>query len=344
MKALTAHMPRVRLGHAPTPLEPMRRLGEWLGGPRLYVKRDDCTGLATGGNKARKLEFLLGDALAQGATVLVTVGALQSNHVRQTAAAAARLGLACVALLEDKVDIASAAYQHGGNVMLDALLGARVLRYPRGTDMAAQLAAFCDELRGQGQRPYAVPMGGSSAIGNLGYVECARELAQQARDMGVPLTHIVLATGSGGTHAGLQAGMLALGLPVQVMGINIMGEVGAQAAMVWRQVQATLAQLDVVRPFDAADLRLMDGYVGDGYGLSTAAGMAAIRSVARLEAVLLDPVYTGKAMGGLIDLARRGHWSAEDHVVFLHTGGQAGLFAYADQMAAEAPEGLQMKP
>lgn len=341
MKALTEQQPRVRLGHAPTPLEPMARLTEWLGGPRLYVKRDDCTGLATGGNKARKLEFLLADALAQGATAVVTVGALQSNHVRQTAAATARLGLACVALLEDKVDIATAAYQHGGNVLLDGLLGASVRRYPRGTDMAAQLAAVCDELRGQGQRPYAVPMGGSSAIGNLGYVECARELAQQAQDMGIPLTHIVLATGSGGTHAGLQAGVLALGLPVQVVGVNIMGEVGAQTAMVWRQLQATLAQLDVASPFGVADLTLVDGHVGSGYGLPTASGMEAIRTVARLEALLLDPVYTGKAMGGLIDLARCGHWSAGDHVVFLHTGGQAGLFAYADHMAADAPQGLQ---
>ena len=328
------HHPRVRLGHAPTPLEPMARLSEWLGGPSLYVKRDDCTGLATGGNKARKLEFLLGDALAQGATVVVTVGALQSNHVRQTAAAAAKLGLACVALLEDKVDIATAAYQHGGNVMLDALLGASVRRYPRGTVMAEQLAAVCDELRGQGQRPYAVPMGGSSAIGNLGYMDCARELARQARDMGIPMTHIVLATGSGGTHAGLQAGVLALGLPVQVVGINIMGEVAAQAAMVWQQLQATLALAGVASPFGEADLQLMDGYVGSGYGLPTAAGMEAIRTVARLEALLLDPVYTGKAMSGLIDLARRGHWSRDDHVLFLHTGGQAGLFAYADQMSA----------
>ncbi|MDE2415972.1 MAG: D-cysteine desulfhydrase [Comamonadaceae bacterium] len=339
MKALTDAYPRVRLGHLPTPLEPLPHLTEWLAGPRLYVKRDDCTGLATGGNKARKLEFLLADALAQGATVVVTVGALQSNHVRQTAAAAARLGLACVALLEDKVDIATAAYQQGGNVMLDALLGASVRRYPRGTDMAARLAAVCDELQGQGQRPYAVPMGGSSAIGNLGYVECARELAQQALDQGIPMTHIVLATGSGGTHVGLQAGVLALGLPVQVVGVNIMGEVGAQTAMVWRQLQATLAQLDVASPFGATDLTLVDGHVGSGYGLPTAGGMEAIRTVARLEALLLDPVYTGKAMGGLIDLTRRGHWSAGDHVVFLHTGGQAGLFAYAEHMAADAPQG-----
>ena len=309
------HNPRIRLGHAPTPLEPMARLTEWLGGPRLYVKRDDCTGLATGGNKARKLEFLLGDALAKEATVIVTVGALQSNHVRQTAAAAAKLGLACVALLEDKVDINTTAYQHGGNVMLDT-------------------------LQKQGQRPYAVPMGGSSAIGNLGYVECVRELAQQAKDMGIPMTHIVLATGSGGTHAGIQAGVLALDLPVEVMGINIMGEVDAQASMVWRQLQATLAQLGVARPFGATDLKLMDGYVGSGYGLPTASGMEAIHTVARLEAILLDPVYTGKAMSGLIDLARRGHWSPEAHVVFLHTGGQAGLFAYADHIKADTPDSL----
>ena len=334
------HNPRIRLGHAPTPLEPMARLTEWLGGPRLYVKRDDCTGLATGGNKARKLEFLLGDALAKEATVIVTVGALQSNHVRQTAAAAAKLGLACVALLEDKVDINTTAYQHGGNVMLDTLLGASVRRYPRGTNMAEQLAAVCDDLQKQGQRPYAVPMGGSSAIGNLGYVECARELAQQAKDMDIPMTHIVLATGSGGTHAGMQAGVLALDLPVEVMGINIMGEVDAQASMVWRQLQATLAQLGVARPFGATDLKLMDGYVGSGYGLPTASGMEAIHTVARLEAILLDPVYTGKAMSGLIDLARRGHWSPEAHVVFLHTGGQAGLFAYADHIRADTPNSL----
>lgn len=337
MGNLIDHKPRVCLSHVPTPLEPLPRLTKLLGGPQLYIKRDDCSGLATGGNKARKLEFLLGEALAQQATEVVTVGALQSNHVRQTAAAAAKVGLPCIALLEDKVEIGTEAYQHNGNLLLDELLGAKVRRYPRGTNMAEQLAKTCEELRLQGRQPYAVPMGGSSAIGNLGYMACAQELVQQAEEMGIPIKHVVLATGSGGTHAGLQAGMLALELPVEVIGINIMNELAAQSSMVWRQVQATLAEAGVARPFEQADLKLVGGYMGEGYGLPTAMGIEAIRLLAQLEAVLLDPVYTGKAMSGLIDMAKRGHWTSADHVVFLHTGGQAGLFAYADQLSVQPP-------
>jgi len=322
--------PRVRLSHSPTPLEPLTRLSRHLGGPHLYIKRDDCSGLATGGNKARKLEFLLGEALADKATDIITVGALQSNHVRQTAAAAARLGIPCIALLEEKVPIDADAYRSNGNVLLDQLLGAEVRRYPRGTDMAGQLELACAALRAQGRRPYAVAMGGSSPVGSLGYMDCAEELVQQADEMNIPLSHIVVATGSGGTHAGLLAGMVALQRPVTVCGINIMGAVAAQRDMVGRLAERTLALAGVAAQGMPADIQLYGDYLGTGYGMPTAAGMAAIRLLAEQEGVLLDPVYTGKAMSGLLDLLRQGHWSADDHVVFLHTGGQAGLFAYAD--------------
>jgi L-cysteate sulfo-lyase len=321
---------RIRLCNSPTPLEPLPRLNAELGGPRLFIKRDDCSGLATGGNKARKLEFLLGEALAQGASHVITVGALQSNHVRQTAAAAARVGLPCLALLENKVDNPSAAYQQNGNLLLDRLFGAEIRIYPRGTDMAAQLQEAAAVLRRQGQVPYAVPLGGSSAVGNLGYVACAEELLQQAQQMGITLDHIVLATGSGGTQAGLLAGMLAQQQSTQVIGISIMGDAAAQSALVCQQVQATLETIGASVACDASAVRVESGYVGEGYGMPTANGLNAILRLARLEAILLDPVYTGKAMAGLIDLVGRGCFSPLENVVFLHTGGQAGLFAYSD--------------
>ena len=322
-----ARFPRARFAHLPTPLEPMPRLSEALGGPRLFVKRDDCTGLAGGGNKTRKLEFLVGAAIAEGADTLVTQGAVQSNHVRQTIAAAARFGLACEVILEERVATNAVDYQGSGNVLLDNLLGGKSRRVPAGTDMNAALAEVADDVRARGGKPYVIPGGGSNPIGALGYVDCAIELVAQANAQGLVIDRIVTATGSAGTHAGLVAGLALIGADIPVLGIGVRAPKDVQEANVHKLALATAAVLDhedrVRREMTVADC----DYVGAGYGLVDEAVIDALKLAARTEGLLLDPVYSGKAMKGLIALARAGAFKDET-VVFLHTGGAQGLFGY----------------
>ena len=328
---LLSRFARVRLAHLPTPLEPMPRLSAALGGPQLWVKRDDCTGLAGGGNKTRKLEFLLGEALAQGADTLVTQGAVQSNHVRQTAAAAARFGLACEIILEERTGSKAIDYVGSGNVLLDRLMGAKLRNVAAGTDMNAALATVAEEVRSQGGKPYVIPGGGSNAVGALGYVECAIELVAQANAQGLVIDRIITPTGSAGTHAGLVAGLALIGADIPVLGIGVRAPKPVQEANVHRLAVETAELLGhgerVSREMTVADC----DYVGAGYGLIDDAVIEALKLVARTEALLLDPVYTGKAMKGLIALCRAGHFKDET-VVFLHTGGAQGLFGYASEL------------
>ncbi|MDB5416638.1 MAG: 1-aminocyclopropane-carboxylate deaminase [Phenylobacterium sp.] len=326
----------VRFAHLPTPLEPLPRLSEALigrsgGGPDLWVKRDDCTGLAGGGNKTRKLEYLLGDALANEADTLVTQGAVQSNHVRQTAAAAARFGLACEVILEARTGSDAADYTRSGNVLLDELLGARIRTVPGGTDMNQALAEVAAEVAERGGRPYVIPGGGSNIIGALGYVECALELVVQANEAGLEIDRIVTATGSAGTHAGLVAGLAVMGADIPVLGIGVRAPRDVQEANVFKLAQDTADLLGhrdrVTREMVVADC----DYVGAGYGLVDDAVIEALKLAARTEGLLLDPVYTGKAMKGLIALSKQGRFDGET-VVFLHTGGAQGLFAYQSVM------------
>jgi len=322
-----ARFPRARFAHLPTPLEPMPRLSEALGGPRLFVKRDDCTGLAGGGNKTRKLEFLLGAALEAGADTLVTQGAVQSNHVRQTAAAAARFGLKCEVILEERVPTNALDYTASGNVLLDRLLGAKLRNVPAGSDMNAALETVAEEVRAAGGKPYVIPGGGSNPIGALGYVDCAIELVAQANAQGLVIDRIVTATGSAGTHAGLVAGLALIGADIPVLGIGVRAPKDTQEANVHKLAVQTAALLGheerVAREMTVADC----DYVGAGYGLVDEAVIDGLKLVARTEALLLDPVYTGKAMKGLIALSRAGAFKDET-VVFLHTGGAQGLFGY----------------
>jgi L-cysteate sulfo-lyase len=322
-----ARFPRARFAHLPTPLEPMPRLSEALGGPRLFVKRDDCTGLAGGGNKTRKLEFLLGAALEAGADTLVTQGAVQSNHVRQTAAAAARFGLKCEVILEERVPTNAVDYTASGNVLLDRLLGAKLRNVAAGSDMNAALETVAEEVRATGGKPYVIPGGGSNPIGALGYVDCAIELVAQANAQGLVIDRIVTATGSAGTHAGLVAGLALIGADIPVLGIGVRAPKETQEANVHKLAVQTAALLGheerVTREMTVADC----DYVGAGYGLVDEAVIDGLKLVARTEALLLDPVYTGKAMKGLIALSRAGAFKDET-VVFLHTGGAQGLFGY----------------
>lgn len=305
----------------------MPRLSDALGGPRLFIKRDDCTGLAGGGNKTRKLEFLVGEALNQGADILVTQGAVQSNHVRQTAAAASRHGLRCHALLERRVVDHSPAYASTSNVFLDRLFGATLEYRPSGLDMNAEAAAVAERLRGAGHRPYFIPGGGSNATGALGYVDAAQEILQQCADQSLSFDWLVMATGSTGTHAGLLAGFHALGAGPPVMGISVRQPRERQASAVHALAQATAQKLESTSiPQDWT--KVDDRFVGKGYGIPAPSTIEAIEMTARFEGILLDPVYTGKGMAGLIGLVRDGFFKPSDRVLFLHTGGAVALHAY----------------
>lgn len=325
-----ARFPRIRLAHLPTPLEPLPRLSEVLG-VELWIKRDDCTGLAGGGNKTRKLEFLLGDAFEQEADTLVTQGAVQSNHVRQTAAAAAAQGLKCEVILEARTGSTALDYTGNGNVLLDRLFGAGIRVVPGGADMVAELEKTAAEVRARGGRPYIIPGGGSNPIGALGYVDCAREIVVQADELDMPIDRIVTATGSAGTHAGLVAGLAVMGADIPVLGIGVRAPKAKQEENVLKLAQATAALLG--RPGAVtADMVVADcDYVGEGYGLIDDAVIAALILAARTDGIVLDPVYTGKAMKGLIALARTGRFENET-VVFLHTGGAQGLFGYQGEV------------
>jgi L-cysteate sulfo-lyase len=311
----------------------MPRLSATLGGPRLWIKRDDCTGLATGGNKTRKLEFLIAAALDEGADMVVTQGAVQSNHVRQTAAAACKFGLDCHALLERRVPDKGSDYEQTGNVLFDQIFNTSIEFRPAGLDMNAEAMAVTERLRAEGRKPYFIPGGGSNEIGALGYVSTAQELLGQIEAQGLDVKWVVLATGSAGTHAGLVAGFHALGCDIPIMGISVRQPHDVQVENVYKLAVKTAALL-TDKPLDRSKVLVDDGYVGPGYGIPTEGTIAAISTLARHEGILLDPVYSGKGMAGLIGQVESGQITAEGDVVFLHTGGAVSLFAYEDQFVA----------
>lgn len=325
-----AKFPRVRLGHLPTPLEPMDRLSEMLGGPRLWVKRDDCTGLSSGGNKTRKLEYLMADATAKGTDTIITQGATQSNHARQTTAAAAKMGMECHILLEDRTGSNDQSYILNGNVLLDRLHGATVSKRAGGTDMNAEMEKLAETLRHKGKTPYIIPGGGSNAIGALGYVNCARELTEQAAGIGLEIDALVHATGSSGTQAGLVAGLAALQSEIHLLGIGVRAPQEKQEQMVFDLAQKTADHLGTGLTIDRASVRANCDYVGPGYGLATPGMIDAVKLLAQTEGLLFDPVYSGKGLDGLIDQVKKGYFDGMSNVVFLHTGGSVALFGYPE--------------
>lgn len=323
-----ARFPRVGLGHFPTPLEKLENLTKALGGPEIYIKRDDCTGLATGGNKTRKLEFLVADAMAKGADTLVTQGATQSNHVRQTAAAARKVGMTCHALLERRVENAGDNYETAGNVLLDDMLRLEYAFRPNGSDMNAEAMALADTLREKGKKPYFIPGGGSNTIGALGYAHAAMELVYQADTSGLNIDKIVHATGSAGTQAGLLAGLHAISAPIDVIGISVRAQREAQIKNVHKLAVATADLIGVKAELPIEMVEVYDEYVGPGYGQPTDKMVDAIAMLASEEGIFLDPVYSGKGMAGMIGLVEKGILKKDETVVFIHTGGSAALFAY----------------
>ncbi len=323
---LTDKLCRERMANLPTRVEHLERLSARLGGPRLLVKRDDQTGLATGGNKTRKLEFLVGEALAGRADVLVTGGAPQSNPARQTAAAAARCGLRAVLVLTGE-----APPVFTGNLLLDELLGADI-RWAGDQDRNDALQETAEELWSQGGRPALIPYGGSNPVGASGYVAALEELMAQLEATGQRVDTIVFASSSGGTQAGLVVGAHALGFSGRILGISVHQPREARAATVAMLATETAALLGRPTEFDPAQIEINDDYLGDGYASIGKPERDAIRLFARTEGVLLDPVYTGRAAAGLIDLIGQGRFRQDETVLFWHTGGTAGLFGFGDKL------------
>ena len=337
------HIPRVHLAHLPTQLEHAPRLSAALAGPTVWIKRDDCTGLAGGGNKTRKLEFLLAEARATGADTVVTFGALQSNHARQTAAACAKLGMRCELILSRRVHYSNDEYEHGGNRLLDDLLGARVHVVQPDQSMSTWRQRRA-ELLAAGHTPYVVPTGGSSATGALGYVVCADEILAQSSELGFRPNAIVHASSSGGTQAGLIAGCARHAraqnaTAVPVIGVNTYAvDAAAQRNQIVEVTNAVLERLQLAAV--AADaIRIEQGYLGNDYGIPTQAMVEAVRLAAETEGLLLDPVYSGKAMAGMIGMILAGRFAASDHVVFIHTGGAAALSPYRQEFMARPVTG-----
>lgn len=323
-----AQFPRLDLVGSATPLEKLSRLSDYLG-REIYIKRDDVTPMAMGGNKLRKLEFLAAEALRQGADTLVTAGAIQSNHVRQTAAVAAKLGLHCVALLENPIDTQAENYLTNGNRLLLGLFNAEVVMCDALHDPQQQLADLATRLEGQGFRPYVVPVGGSNALGALGYVQCALEIAEQSQRSNVAFSSVVVASGSAGTHAGLAVGLQQLLPETQLIGVTVSRKVIDQLPKVEPIQKALACSLDIDQ---LAPITLWDDYFAPQYGMPNEEGTAAIQLLAQQEGVLLDPVYSGKAMAGLIDGVAQQRFRDEGPILFIHTGGAPALFAYHPQV------------
>jgi L-cysteate sulfo-lyase len=323
---------RLNLAHLPTPLDPLRRLSAHLGGPMLWAKREDCTGHGLGGNKLRKLDYVLRAALDAGADTLVSGGVVQSNSQRQVAAVAAKLGLAChLAVYHGRLAPPTADYERTGNVALNRLFGAVLHDIPWTGDRNQAIRDLADTLAAQGRKPFVVPYGVSDALGAIGYASTAIEIAQQAAAADFTPSAIVHCSGSGATQAGLVLGAAACLPGTRVVGIDIDAEPARVQADVIRYARPAAERLD--RPFDEADVEVVAGHAGPAYGIPHQATIAAIKLGAGLEALVLDPVYSGKGLAGLIALIRENRWSRDNHVVFVHTGGAPALFAYLDLLA-----------
>ena len=323
------HFPRVELAHLPTPIEPLERLSRMLGGPKIWIKRDDQTGLATGGNKARKLEFLVGDAMAQGADTLITTGGPQSNHARQTAAAAARCGLRAVLVLTG-----TAPAHWSGNLLLDDLLGAEVrwLGDIDWNDLPGRLDEIAEGERQAGYHPYIVPLGGSSPVGALGYVVAMQETLQQAEERGVSFDRIVFGTSSGGTQAGLLIGAEVFGFGGQLTAISIAKEESDVRKRLSRLVPQAMRLLGKTTRVPSRRIEIVDRYLGGGYAVVGDAEREAVRMLATHEGILVGPVYTGRVLAGMIDMIRQGEIESDETVLFWHTGDTAALFAYGENL------------
>ena len=327
-----AKFPRRRYTQGQTPIEPLSRLSTELGGPAIYMKRDDLLGLSGGGNKTRKLEFIVADALSRGADTLITCGAVQSNHCRLTLAAAVKEGLKCRLVLEERV-AGSYKPDSGGNNFLYRLLGVeKITVVPGGSDMGQAMQTAAAEVTAAGRKAYVIPGGGSNPIGATGYVACAEEILAQAFEQGLKFDRIVCASGSAGTHAGLVVGFNGNNSNIPIIGINVSRTRDIQEELVFGLARETAAHVGVRSDIPRESVLCFDEYVGPGYSLATPEMAEAVCMLARLEGILLDPVYTGKTMAGLIDLVRKGYFDKDEKVLFVHTGGSPALYVYMKEI------------
>lgn len=323
-----AKFPRRRYTEGQTPLEFLPRFTETMGGPRVYIKRDDLLGLTSGGNKTRKLEFLVADALAQGADTLITCGAVQSNHCRLTLSAAVKEGMKCRLVLEERVP-GSYSPEASGNNFLFQLLGVeKITVVPAGSDMMAAMNSVAEDLKAEGRKGYVIPGGGSNAIGATGYVACAQEIQDQLFEMGVEIHRLCVASGSAGTHAGLLTGFIGCNMNIPVVGIGVSRDPQDQDPLVHKLAMETAKRLGIRQEIERESVVTFGDYWRPKYSVPNAKMVEAVNLMAKTEGILLDPVYTGKAVAGLIDLCRKGYFRKDENVLYVHTGGSPALYAY----------------
>ena len=325
-----SQFPRRRYTVGNTPIEKLERFSALFNGPDVYCKRDDLLGLAGGGNKTRKLEFLMADALAQGADTIITCGAIQSNHCRLTLAAANKEGMACHLVLEQSVPNSYNRFANGNNFLYELLSVEEIHVVESGIDLMAKMSSLADTLRAKGRKPYIIPVGGSNVIGSLGYVACAQEILQQSFEAGLSIDAVICTSGSTGTHAGLITGFTGNNARIPVIGIAISRKKELQRPIVYDMCKKLSEKLELAKTPDMDDVIVFDDYVGEGYSLVTKSMLESVKLLARTEAILLDPVYTGKTVAGMIDLIKKGYFKNMKNILFLHTGGSPALYAYTD--------------
>ncbi len=324
------NFPRRHYTSGPTAIEFLPNITRFLGGPNIYIKRDDQLGLTSGGNKTRKLEFVIGDALSKGADTVITTGAVQSNHCRLTLAAAVKEGLKCHLLIEERVENSYSPHALGNNFLFRLLGADSVTLATPGVDLMEQMTTIAKHVENEGGHPYVIPGGASNALGALGYVACAEEIYRQAFEMSLPIHHVVCASGSAGTHAGLVAGFYGNQTGIPVTGISVRAERSAQEQRVHSLANEASRLAGASRDIPQSEVTVRDEFVGPGYSLPTKEMAKAVRLFARKEGILLDPVYTGKAAAGLLGLIEEGAFHKDGNVLFVHTGGSPALYAYAE--------------
>jgi len=322
---MSLNFDRINLGHFPTPIEYLENITKHFNGPKIYIKRDDCTGLATGGNKTRKLEYLMSDALKNKSTLVVTVGAVQSNHARQTAAACAILNLKCLIILEQRLKNAPDAYKNSGNVFLNKLFGAEIIVCPKENNVNDFAEELIEKRKNDGEIPYFIPVGGSNEIGELGYIECMREIIQEQKKNN--FSHVILPSGSGGTHSGSVVGKTYYKSDINIIGISVKDKKKDQEEKVYNLAIKCCDYINHVYP-KKEEIVVFDDYVGAGYGVPTEGMKTAVRLMATKEAILLDPVYSGKSFDGLLNLVNKKYFKDTDSLLFIHTGGAVSLYGY----------------
>lgn len=320
--------PRRRYTEGKTPIEKLENFSKKMGGPTVYIKRDDLLGLAGGGNKTRKLEFVMADALAKGADTVITTGAVQSNHCRLTLAAAVKEGLKCRLVLEERVPHSYNPDASGNNFLFHLLGVEKIKVVPLGADLGKEMQKVTDEVVAEGGKPYIIPGGASDPLGATGYVACAQEILEQMFEKGINFDYVVVASGSGGTHSGLVTGFYGTSSNIPVIGVSVRRKKAEQEELIYDLVKRTAIYVGVEVNIPRDAVNVVDDYVGPGYSLPTPEMVEAVKMLAQTESILLDPVYTGKAMAGLIGLIRKGYFKKSDNVLFVHTGGSPSLYAY----------------